>query len=307
VFFSDEITGFTVGTGGTILKTSDGGNNWISQMSGTSENLTSVFFTDNYNGYIVGYSGTILKTGDGGNTWIPQLSSTNNNLRAIYFTNQNTGFIVGDYGTILKTINGGGIIPVELSLFTATFKNKSVYLNWVTSSELNSRGFEIERSTNKKDFRLVGFKEGNGTTTEEHSYSFVDDLFGVNSYKLYYRLKQIDFNGSFEYSDIVEVEMTPTEFSLSQNYPNPFNPTTSIEYRIGSTEYVTLKVYDVLGREAATLVNEVKQPGVYEVEFNPESSIGNLPAGRQGLASGVYYCQLKGGNFVETKKMILIK
>src|SRR5690606_1466374 len=122
----------------------------------------------------------------------------------------------------------------------------------------------------------------------------------LNSYKLYYRLKQIDFNGSFEYSNVIEIDLAPSSFSLSQNYPNPFNPKTSIEYKVGSTEYVTLKVYDVLGREVATLVNEVKQPGIYEVEFNPASGIGNL-------SSGVYYYQLQSGNFIETKKMIYLK
>jgi hypothetical protein len=107
--------------------------------------------------------------------------------------------------------------------------------------------------------------------------------------------------------------LAPSSFSLSQNYPNPFNPSTKIKFQIpllGGNKgvgFITLKVYDVLGREVATLVNEEKQPGVYEVEFNPASGIGNLPAGRQGLASGIYYYQLKANDFVETKKMILLK
>ncbi len=135
------------------------------------------------------------------------------------------------------------ITPVELAIFTASHSNNNISLNWSTSTELNNRGFEIERSTNKTDWRLIGFKEGNGTTTEIHSYSFVDDLFGESSTKLYYRLKQIDFDGSFEYSDIVEVNITPTEFSLSQNYPNPFNPTTNIEFRIAQLLRANVKRY----------------------------------------------------------------
>src|SRR5690606_37799958 len=190
-----------------------------------------------------------------------------NNVNRIFFVDNSNGWAVGNNGLILHTVTGG--IPVTLSSFIASYLLENVTLNWSTASETNNYGFEIERSTNKKDWRLVGFKEGNGTTTEEHSYSFIDDLFGVNSYKLYYRLIQIDFNGSFEYSNVIEIDLALSSFSLSQNYPNPFNPKTSIEYRVGSTEYVTLKVYDVLGREVATLVNEVKQPGIYEVEFNP--------------------------------------
>ena len=109
---------------------------------------------------------------------------------------------------------------------------KIVLLNWSTSTELNNRGFEIERSTNKKDWRLIGFKEGKGTTTETQNYSFVDDLFGISSPQLFFRLKQIDFDGSFEYSDVVEVDIAPSTFSLSQNYPNPFNPSTKIKFTI---------------------------------------------------------------------------
>ncbi len=137
-----------------------------------------------------------------------------------------------------------------------------------------------------------------GTTTEPQSYSFVDENLSMGKYQ--YRLKQIDFNGSFEYSDIVEVDIAPAVFALTQNYPNPFNPSTSIQYAISSRQFVTLKVYDILGKEVITLVNEEKAAGQYEVEFNPESSIKNP-------ASGIYYYQLRAGNYVETKKMILMK
>jgi hypothetical protein len=128
----------------------------------------------------------------------------------------------------------------------------------------------------------------------------VDKNLSIGKYQ--YRLKQIDFDGSFEYSNIIEAEInSPEEFSLSQNYPNPFNPTTTIQYSIpsngkGETSNVTLKVFDVLGNEAATLVNEEKQPGVYEVEFDASQ-----------LSSGIYFYKLQTENYSSTKKMILLK
>ena len=189
-----------------------------------------------------------------------------------------------------------GELPVELLSFTAVNNNNKVVLNWSTATELNNHGFEIERSPDKTNWSLIGFKEGNGTTTEIHNYSFTDDLLGVSSSKLFYRLKQVDYNGSFEYSDIVEVDIAPSIYSLSQNYPNPFNPTTKIKYSIPNSGIVTLKVFNVLGKEVATLVNEEKPAGSYEVEFN-----GNE------LPTGIYFYQLKTGNYSETKKMILLK
>jgi hypothetical protein len=186
-------------------------------------------------------------------------------------------------------------VPVELVSFTASIKDDNVNLRWITASEINNSGFEIERSKNKSDWILRGFIEGNGTTTEQQFYSFIDENLAAGKYQ--YRLKQIDFDGSFEYSEIVEVEVgVPDEFSLSQNYPNPFNPETSIEYRIGSIEKVSLKVYDMLGRKVATLVNEIKEPGIYEVKFDA----GNL-------SSGIYYYALEAGNFRDIKKLILLK
>ena len=157
------------------------------------------------------------KTNNGGLSWGLQ-QRTYNDLTNIYFVNQDVGFIVG-IGTILKTTNGGGgFIPVELTSFRATYSKNDVQLNWSTASELNNLGFEIERSTNRSDWRIIGFREGKGTSTEPQEYSFTDDLFGNNSYILYYRLQQIDFDGSFEYSFIVEAEVkTPDEFYLSQN------------------------------------------------------------------------------------------
>ena len=150
---------------------------------------------------------------------------------------------------------------------------------------------------------------GFGTTTEPKSYSFTDEDVTTGIYT--YRLKQIDFDGSFEYSNEIEVEVdfTPKEFVLYQNYPNPFNPNTTIKFTVPSvianevkqSQLVTLKIFDVLGNEVATLVNEEKQPGVYEVEFNGHSDEG------QNLSSGFYFYQLDAGSITYTKKMILLR
>ncbi|MBK6914184.1 MAG: T9SS type A sorting domain-containing protein [Ignavibacteriales bacterium] len=190
--------------------------------------------------------------------------------------------------------NGYEIVPVELTSFTISVSNENITLNWTTSTETNNRGFEVEKLFGS-DWTVIDFVEGSGTTTEPKSYSFRDENLEAGIYK--YRLKQIDFDGTFEYSDIVEAEVTiPVEYYLSQNYPNPFNPSTSIKYAISSRQLVSLKVYDVLGKEVTTLVNEEKPAGSYEVKFDASK-----------LSSGIYFYKLQSGSFVETRNMILMK
>ena len=202
-----------------------------------------------------------------------------------------------------------GPIPVELVSFTAIVTGTSVQLSWSTASETNNVGFEIERSVISNGVRNltweeIGFVEGKGTTTEIQNYSFTDQNVVSGTYN--YRLKQFDFDGSFTYSNLIEVEFTlPVEFTLEQNYPNPFNPSTKVKYTIpvvGTSlmKFVQLKVFDVLGNEIATLVNEYKPAGRYEVEFNASAAAG-------GLSSGVYFYQLKSDNFTFVRKMILIR
>jgi len=195
--------------------------------------------------------------------------------------------------------NGYEIVPVELTSFTISVSNENITLNWTTSTEINNSGFEVQRRLSslrkQESFRRIGFAPGFGTTTEPKNYSFTDQ--NLNSGNYQYRLKQIDFDGSFEYSNSIEVTIDIlTKFSLGQNYPNPFNPTTSIEYSISSRQFVTLKVYDVLGNEIVTLANEEKSAGTYEVDFDAAE-----------LTSGVYFYQLKASDQVFTRKMILIK
>jgi hypothetical protein len=192
-------------------------------------------------------------------------------------------------------------IPVELTSFTASASLDNVVLNWATSTETNNRGFEIQRSQmlnvkGQMNWEKIGYVAGFGTTTEPKSYSFTDNDLTSGTYS--YRLKQIDLDGSYEYSNIVEVQVNvPLQFSLSQNYPNPFNPTTQIKYSIPEDGFVTLKVYNTIGQQVAELVNGIVKAGNHEVTFNAAS----------GLSSGVYYYRMESGNYVSVKKLILIK
>ncbi len=196
------------------------------------------------------------------------------------------------------------MIPVELTSFSASADQNSVILSWSTATETNNAGFSVERKTPVDERWIeIGFVPGFGTTTEVRNYSYKDVnlLSGLYSY----RLKQIDYDGSVEYSNDVFAEIgLPETFSLMQNYPNPFNPTTNIKYAIVNKQFVTLKVYDVLGNEVVTLVNEYKPAGNYEINFDASE-----------LSSGVYYYQLKTGSselnsgqsFIAAKKMLLLK
>jgi photosystem II stability/assembly factor-like uncharacterized protein len=188
-----------------------------------------------------------------------------------------------------------GVTPVELTSFTASVTENNVTLNWKTSTEINNSGFEIQRKKSDKEWKNIGFQEGHGSTTDESHYSFVDKNISSGHYN--YRLKQIDFDGSYKYSDIVDINISgSTEFSLEQNYPNPFNPTTTIKYSIAKAGKVSLRVFNILGEEVVNLVNEFKEAGNYKVNFN---------AGR--LSSGIYYYRLSAGNYSSVKKMILLK
>lgn len=188
--------------------------------------------------------------------------------------------------------------PVELASFTANTSMGKVTLNWRTATEINNRGFEIQRKADDNNWIVLAFKNGNGTTTNANNYSFTDNTSGLNANKLSYRLRQVDFNGQSQYSPVVLIDnIIPENYNVSQNFPNPFNPSTIIKYQIPQNSFVSLKVYNSLGQEAATLVNGMVNAGSYEVQLNASD-----------LSSGVYYYVIKAGeNFVQTKKMILIK
>jgi len=206
-----------------------------------------------------------------------------------------------DPGTDLSLqINGDDNVPVEFTSFVANVNEGNVTLNWVTATETNNQGFEVQRSFSGNDFQTVGYVQGHGTTTESQSYTFVDRSVSVGSYT--YRLKQIDFDGSYGYSNTIEADVNaPKEFALDQNYPNPFNPSTKISFRLAEDSQVSLKLFNILGQEVITLVDGAYAAGGHELSF--DASLFN---------SGVYFYKLEatgsnGTNFVSVKKMILSK
>ncbi|KAF0217542.1 MAG: hypothetical protein FD178_586, partial [Ignavibacteria bacterium] len=220
----------------------------------------------------------------------------------------NTNLSTSDRSTVehyLATRYGiaSGAMPVELTSFTASAADGKVLLNWQTATEVNNYGFDVEcaivetlHATSLR-WQKIGFVQGHGNSNSPKSYTFED----VNPFsgKVEYRLKQMDFDGKYEYSNVVEVKIdAPAQFILAQNYPNPFNPSTTINYQLSTSSHVTLKVYDVLGNEVATIVDEYKQAGTYNSSFNTLHS---------SLASGAYLYQLKAGGFVHTKKFLLMK
>jgi hypothetical protein len=191
------------------------------------------------------------------------------------------------------------IVPVELTSFTANADGNSVQLNWSTASELNNAGFEIQRkSPADKDWIVIGFEEGKGTVTETQSYSYLDNVTHLQMGIVSYRLKQIDFGGTFSFNDIVNVEINPSpdQFELMQNYPNPFNPSTAIKFGIPEASNVRLKIFNSLGEEVVELVNEYMEAGTYTYSFDAS----NLP-------SGIYVYTLQSGEQLISKKMTLIK
>ena len=201
-------------------------------------------------------------------------------------------------------LNGDIPLPVELSSFTSETVANNVFLNWSTSSEENNSGYDIERLSTGgvrgktlDVWNKVGFVQGNGNSNTSHNYTFTDKKLQSGKYK--YRLKQIDFNGNYKYYELSNEVIIgiPGKFYLSQNYPNPFNPVTDLEFGISDLGFVSLKVHDALGNEVAVLVNEKKNRGSYEVEFDGSS-----------YASGIYFYSLYvDGVPIDTKRMVLLK
>ncbi len=206
------------------------------------------------------------------------------------------GFLIGTHGNGMFLTYVTDPLPVEISSFTVNVTNRDVILNWTTSNEINNAGFEIERKFTGDMWKKIGFITGNGTTNQPVNYSYTDKGLLTGNYG--YRLKQIDYNGNFEYHNLNHDVFVgiPEVFEMSQNYPNPSNPTSKINYSIPVTGKVLLKIYDITGKEVAVLVNELKDAGFHTAEFNGSN-----------LASGVYFYKLTSGDFSQTKKMILVK
>ncbi|MDR3665727.1 MAG: FISUMP domain-containing protein [Ignavibacteriaceae bacterium] len=202
------------------------------------------------------------------------------------------------YGFSVRCINDSSIssLPVELTSFTSSVINNNVNINWKTATETNTSSFDIEKKTlYSNTWNKIASVKASGNSTSPKQYSYTDKY--VNTGKYNYRLKMVDLDGSSKYSNIITAEVAPpAKYELSNAYPNPWNPTTTIRYQVPVNILVTIKIFDALGKEVTTLVNEVKPAGSYEVTLNGKN-----------LASGVYYYQMKAGNFIETRKITLVK
>lgn len=186
-------------------------------------------------------------------------------------------------------------LPVELSSFSAVILENGVKLKWRTETEVSNYGFEVLRSSQNDKWDVLGFVQGNGNSNSPKEYSFIDDK--VTEGKYSYRLKQIDTDGKFEYSKVIEVDLgSLTKFKLSRNYPNPFNPSTTISFSLPQSGNVKLTVYNLLGEQVAELVNEFREAGVYTINFTASN-----------LNSGLYIYKIEASDFVQARKMTLIR
>src|ERR1035437_1309260 len=285
--FSDGETYYFVSTINNAYKTTNAGTTW-NQMPVTDQNIgfTHINFIPGGNtGFVIagGIGNTFFRSTDRGNTWTQAslFPASNVMLSATCMVSDYKWYVAissRTQGSIYMTLNGG--TPVELTSFLADIAPGKVILHWSTATETNNRGFEIERFSGKPgSWRTIGYVSGNGTSTEKHSYTFTDKI--TEPGKFFYRLKQVDFDGRFEYSKEIESDASiPSKFGLSQNYPNPFNPSTIISYQLSSDSKVKLTLYDITGREAVVLVNQVKAAGTYNVL---------LEADKFGLSSGTYF------------------
>jgi hypothetical protein len=187
-------------------------------------------------------------------------------------------------------------LPVELTSFTATAGEDYIYLSWQTKSEVNNLGFNVEKRMNGSEWNTIGFVEGSGNSTSPKEYRFIDNNLFVGANKFQYRLKQTDTDGSFNYSDIVDVDILPAQYELSQNYPNPFNPTTTIRFSLPEKTDLKIDVYNMLGQLIETLAQGIYEAGYHKIKFNASS-----------LASGFYLYRIESSEFTQVKKMVLIK
>ncbi|HXF99224.1 MAG TPA: YCF48-related protein [Bacteroidota bacterium] len=304
VHFVSPNLGWAVGADGRIKKTEDGGHVWYIQDAGTTDTLYAVFFVNADTGWVAGANGLVKCTTNGGLTWETQNAFTTETLRGLWFLNGRHGYAVGTNGTVREY--GFNPLPVQLASFTATVINgNSVQLEWRTISEINNYGFEVQRALSQPTnfITLPGsFIPGHGTTNEPQTYSYLDP--NVPYGRLYYRLKQIDLDGTIHHSQAISLDVltdvteaaTPESYVLKQNYPNPFNPSTTIEFSLPKDEHVALRIYNALGEVVATLVNEQLRAGTHKRVFSAS-----------GLASGVYFYKLSTTGSVLTQKMLLLQ
>ena len=304
IFFITPDIGWVVGPrpyGGAVYKSTNGGSSWYPLTSNANNTLNSIFFIDSLNGWAVGEHTTntpypipgssIIKTTDGGSNWIAQPELTTHNHQSVFFVNINTGWICGDNGMLFKTTNAGstwqfqetGIDTNEVNCF-----NEICFVNENCGYIIGKSGLILNTTNSGESWN----NQERGTTNDLLSIFFLDSLFGWISGEGGFILRTT--NGGVTFID--NEPNQPTDFILEQNFPNPFNPSTVISYQLPVGGNATIKVYDILGNEIATLVDEYKPAGRYEVEFKAEK-----------LSTGFYFYQLKAGDFFQTRSMILLK
>ncbi len=220
-----------------------------------------------------------------------------------------SGFTFNQGQPLANSVNGSiiinGAVPVELTSFTASVFSNNVTLAWTTASEIENFGFDLERSANQEDYFKIGFLQGKSTTNIPQRYEFEDK--GLQPGIYYYRLKQVDLDGTFEYSNVLTVEVTPPEdFSIGQNYPNPFNPTTTFRYELPEQATVRFQIYNTLGQKVRTLVNQELTAGIHTIEWN---GLGDKD---EPVNSGVYFYRFTAvgssrASYNKTGKMLLLK
>ena len=246
-----------------LFKSTDAGTSWIDIGSSLPDVPSSAIVIDpnNTNNLFFGNDIGVYVSPDAGQTWYEYMNGLPQTMMIMDLS------IVRSSNSIRAVTHGNGVyeaaiditVPVELIVFNAQVQNEKVILNWTTASEINNYGFEVQRSVDGNNFSTIAFVQGNGTSTVINAYSYVDrDVSG----RLYYRLKQLDYNGQFAYSKIVTVDaIVLNNFVLEQNYPNPFNPVTQIIFKLPMESFVTLKVFDLRAREIKSLVSETMPPG----------------------------------------------
>ena len=287
------------GGGGGFVTSTDYGETWTNVSGFNGMNMWGVDVQEsNGNIVIVGcYScGKTWRSINGGVTWTEIITPSVN--YQVEITDSITQYAAQGAG--FYKLQSDYFVPVELISFTAKASNNNVTLLWTTATELNNQGFDVEVSTDNQNFEKIGFVPGFGTTTDAKNYSYLINDFAAGTQ--YYRLKQIDYDGTFKYTNAVEVEgLAPAEFTLSQNYPNPFNPSTSIKFTLPVASNVSLKLFNLLGEEVAELISAQMAAGLHQVELNADE-----------LSSGTYFYVIKatsdnGFGFTDSKKMILLR
>ncbi|MBK7868621.1 MAG: hypothetical protein IPJ75_17405 [Ignavibacteriales bacterium] len=291
------------------IYTQEDGTIWIA--SGTTiypgmENSSYIYMKDSLSIYVS--ANNLYSTYDGGLTWkinefLPSYSSKFSWM-GMYDLFEGIGVtIVNSGGSGIWKTNNRGNTPVELSAFSAIPLGNKVTLQWTTETETNNMGFEIERRFKNGDWKKIGFSKGHGTATQKIYYTF-DDLTLSEQGFIYYRLKQIDYNGDFHYSKEVEVIYgeIPENYAIQQNYPNPFNPSTKVTFSLPEENRVVIKVFNAMGEQVKEIDRGVLSHGYFEQDFE----MGNE-------SSGMYFCQVLCTNTISgrtkslTVKMVLMK